>query len=139
MRAGIGVRHLEMNSNVPMFVTNRACVPGGVFSGPLVVSMRPVATEKIDLAIAVTEPFQHAHGSPVHIGDPSALGIANLSQPDFGDAVDVRDGEQPVFWACGVTPQLAIQAARPDLAITHEPGQMFITDLTEANDVRTIS
>jgi uncharacterized protein YcsI (UPF0317 family) len=59
------------------------------------------------------------------------IGIASLSAPDFGDPVPVGKDEVPVFWACGVTPQLALAAARPPLAVTHSPGSMLITDLDE--------
>ena len=52
-------------------------------------------------------------------------------EPDFGDKVVVRDDEVPVFWACGVTPQEALRAARLPFAITHAPGHMFIADLVD--------
>ena len=129
MRAGLPVRHIEQGRNVPMYITARTCEPAGDFAGPLVVSMRPMPTELVDQARRITEAFPQAHGGPVHVGDPAGLGIADLNTPDFGEPVDIRDGEVPMFWACGVTPQLAIVNARPEIAITHEPGHMFITDL----------
>lgn len=131
VRHGLPVRHLELGRNVPMFVTNRPCDSGGAFAGPLVVTFRPMPADLVDKAIEVTTPYRHAHGSPVHVGDPAELGIVDLAQPDFGDAVPIQDGEVPMFWACGVTPQLAIAAASPEIAITHEPGEMFITDLSD--------
>ena len=129
MRAGLPVRHIEQNRNVPMYITDRTCERAGDFAGPLVVSMRPMPAESVDHARRTTEAYPQAHGGPVHVGDPAALGIADLQAPDFGDAVDIHDGEVPMFWACGVTPQLAVANARPELAITHEPGHMFITNL----------
>lgn len=129
VRAGLPVRHTELGRNVPMFVTSQQCVPAGSFRGPLVVSCRPMPADLVQAAVDVTEPFVHAHGAPVHVGDPAALGIDDLGQPDFGDPVELRDGEVPMFWACGVTPQLALAAAAPEIAITHEPGEMFVTDL----------
>jgi uncharacterized protein YcsI (UPF0317 family) len=129
--AGLPVRHVERGCNVPMYRTNRACTPAGKFAGPLVVSMRPYRPEQIDQVAAVTACFPRMHGGPVHVGDPTALGIADLARPDFGDPVDIRPGEVPVFWACGVTPQLALAAARCELAITHSPGHMFVTDLRD--------
>ena len=129
MRAGLPVRHIEQGRNVPMYITDRTCEPAGDFAGPLVVSMRPMPTAMVDQARRITENYPQAHGGPVHIGDPAELGISDLTAPDFGDPVDIRDGEVPMFWACGVTPQLAIANAGPDIAITHEPGHMFITDL----------
>ena len=104
-------------------------VPAGVFQGPMVVSMRPLKAADAIRAVQVTSRFPNVHGAPVHIGDPSLIGIHDLSKPDFGDAVDVLPDELPVFWACGVTPQAAIQQARPVFCITHAPGSMLITDL----------
>ena len=129
MRAGLPVRHIEQGRNVPMFVTGRQCEPVGDFAAPLVVSMRPMPAGMVEQARRITEAYPQAHGGPVHAGDPAELGIADLGTPDFGDAVDIQDGEVPMFWACGVTPQLAIANAAPEIAITHEPGHMFITDL----------
>ena len=129
LRAGLPVRHIEQGCNVPMYIADRQCDPAGNFAGLLVVSMRPMPADMVERARRITEAYPKAHGGPVHVGDPAVLGIANLHSPDFGDPVDIRDGEIPMFWACGVTPQLAIANARPEIAITHEPGHMFITDL----------
>ncbi len=129
MRAGLGVRHVEEGRNVPMFRTNVSCQSAGPFAGPLVVSMRPFRPEQLPQVTEVSGRFTTMHGAPVHSGDPAAIGIADLSQPDFGEAVTVKPGEIPVFWACGVTPQVALEAARCELAITHSPGCMFVTDL----------
>ena len=129
MQAGLQVRHIEQGRNVPMYITDRACEPAGDFAGPLVVSMRPIPAELVEQARRITEDYPQAHGGPVHAGDPAGVGISDLGAPDFGDPVDVREGEVPMFWACGVTPQLAIANAAPEVAITHEPGHMFITDL----------
>ncbi len=134
MRDGLPVRHIEQGRNVPMYITDRTCEPAGDFAGPLVVSMRPMPTKLVDQARRITENYPQAHGVPVHVGDPAELGISDLTAPDFGDPVDIRDGEVPMFWACGVTPQLAIANAGPDIAITHEPGHMFITDLAADRD-----
>ena len=129
MRTGLPVRHVEQDRNVPMYVTNRQCEPAGDFAGPLVVSMRPMPAALVEQARQITEAYPQAHGGPVHVGDAAGLGISDLHAPDFGDSVDIRGGEVPMFWACGVTPQLAIASAAPEIAITHEPGHMFITDL----------
>ncbi|HEY8476636.1 MAG TPA: putative hydro-lyase [Chloroflexota bacterium] len=131
IEAGLPVRHIEEGRNVPMYVTNRECVPAGVFHGPQVVSMRPLAPELVPRAVQVTARFSRAHGAPVHIGDPAVIGIADLARPDFGDPVTVRPGEVPVFWACGVTPQAVARRVRPELMITHAPGHMFITDVRD--------
>jgi uncharacterized protein YcsI (UPF0317 family) len=126
--AGVPVRHIEQGSNVPMYRTSRRCRPAGSLSGPLVVSMRPVPADLVATAVRVTSRYPAVHGAPLHIGDPAALGISDLDTPDFGDPVDVRPGEIPVFWGCGVTPQAAVIESRPALAIGHAPGHMVITD-----------
>jgi uncharacterized protein YcsI (UPF0317 family) len=133
LEAGLPLRHVEMGCNVPMYRTNRPCRPAGVFQGPMVVSMRPMTPEQAIKATVICNRFPRAHGAPIHFGDPAALGIANLSKPDFGDPVEIRAGEVPVFWACGVTPQAVAMEARPPLLITHKPGHMFLTDLRDAN------
>ena len=129
LQAGIPLRHIAQNRNVAMYRSNVATVSAGVFNGPLVVSMRPLKAADAIRAIQITSRFPNVHGAPVHIGDPSQIGIADLAAPDYGDAVDVLPDEVPVFWACGVTPQAAITQACPEFCITHAPGAMLITDL----------
>ncbi|MFC7307594.1 putative hydro-lyase [Streptomyces monticola] len=126
--AGVPIRHIEQGRNVPMYVTERRCRPAGRLHGRMVVSMRPVPQDRIATAIHETALYPACHGGPVHCGDPAALGIDDLARPDFGDAVTVGRDEIPVFWACGVTPQAAVMASRPPFALTHAPGQMFLTD-----------
>jgi len=128
---GLPVRHVEQGRNVPMYRTARECTPAGRFAGPLVVSMRPMTPEQAIRATQVTSRYPGVHGAPVHVGDPGALGIEDLAAPDYGDPVEIRDGEVPVFWACGVTPQAVAAASRPSLMITHAPGHMFLTDLDD--------
>ncbi|MEU2310034.1 putative hydro-lyase [Streptomyces misionensis] len=127
-RAGVPIRHVEEGRNVPMYLTDRPCRPAGRLSGPMVVSMRPVPPGRLGAAIKESSLLPAVHGGPVHCGDPAGLGIADLGRPDFGDPVTVEEDEIPVFWACGVTPQAAVMASRPPFAITHAPGQMFLTD-----------
>lgn len=129
IKAGVPVRHIELGCNVPMFRTNIPCESAGRFSGPLVVSMRPLSPEDTDHAIRISSGFGDSHGGPVHVGDPQLIGIRDVGSPDYGDPVPVHPGEQPVFWACGVTPQAALLQAKPPLAITHAPGCMFLTDV----------
>ena len=129
VRSKIPMRHIEENRNVPMFITNIPCKPAGVFQGPMVVTMRPVHSDKVIRAVQITARYASVHGAPIHIDDPSKIGIKNMSKPDFGDPVTIKKGEIPVFWACGVTPQAVVMKAKPDLCITHTPGHMFISDL----------
>jgi uncharacterized protein YcsI (UPF0317 family) len=129
---GLPMRHIARGTNVPMYRTSIATTPAGRFQGPLVVSMRPLKPADAIRAVQITTRFPAVHGAPVHIGFPEQIGIADLGQPDYGDPVPVAPGELPVFWACGVTPQAAIAAARPPFAITHAPGSMLVTDLNNA-------
>ena len=126
---GLPMRHIDWGVKVPMYRTNIACVPAGPFSGPMVVSMRPLKPAQAIRAIQITSRFPAVHGAPIHIGLPDLIGIQDLAKPDYGDCVEVRSDELPVFWACGVTPQAVIVAAKSPFAITHAPGFMLVTDL----------
>jgi uncharacterized protein YcsI (UPF0317 family) len=132
-QGGIELRHQTEQKNVPMYNTNIGLNPVGPFQGQMVVSMRPMRAADAIRAIQICSRFPTVHGAPVHLGDPALIGISDINQPDYGDAVSIRDGELPVFWACGVTPQVAIRHARPDLAFSHSPGCMLVTDLTNAS------
>lgn len=129
LEADVPVRHIEENRNVPMFNTNIALEPAGKFHGNMVVSMRPIPDDLVVKAVNVTAAMPRVHGAPVHIGNPEAIGIEDIFSPDYGDSVTVNEGETPVFWACGVTPQNAVIQSKPPIAITHSPGHMFITDV----------
>lgn len=133
LAAGLPLRHIEEGRNVPMFRTNISCRPAGAFHGPMVVSMRPMTPAQAIRAVQVCSRLPRAHGAPVHIGDPATIGVRDVHQPDYGDAVTIRPGEVPVFWACGVTPQAVAVAARLLLVITHKPGHMFVTDLRDTD------
>ncbi len=125
----IPLRHIASGSNVPMFRTNIATQASGRFHGPTVVSMRPFKPADAIRAVQITSRFPSVHGAPVHIGKPELIGIKDIMQPDYGEPSEIRDDEIPVFWACGVTPQAVIAAARPEFCITHAPGYMLVTDL----------
>jgi uncharacterized protein YcsI (UPF0317 family) len=133
LKAGVALRHIEMGCNVPMYRTDIACRPAGVFRGPMVVSMRPMTPAQAIKAVEVCWRYPRAHGVPVHFGDPAAIGIRDIARPDFGDPVEIQPGEVPVFWACGVTPQAVAMEVRPPLLITHKPGHMFVTDLLDTD------
>jgi len=128
LQEGIRLQHVERNTTVPMYRTNVECIPAGRFKGRMVVSMRPLAPADAIRAVQITSRFPAVHGAPVHLGLPEAIGVQDLMRPDFGDPPEIGPGELPVFWACGVTPQVAIEAARPRICITHKPGAMLITD-----------
>lgn len=132
LEAGIPVRQIEEGVNVPMYQTTIPCIPAGVFSGNMVVSMRPIPHSQVPAATAITASMPKVHGAPVQIGYPEVIGIQDIQKPDFGDRVTIREGEVPVFWPCGVTPQAVVMNSRPSFAITHAPGHMFITDVKNA-------
>ena len=126
---GITVRNVEQDVNVSMFITNIQTERSGPFGGPLVVTMRPMKAKDAIRAVQITARYPKVHGAPIHFGDPAQIGIRDLSRPDYGDAVQLHEGEVPVFWACGVTPQTAIQQAGLPICVTHVPGHMLVTDL----------
>ena len=127
----VPVAHIEQGVNVPMYLTNIDCEPAGVFSGKMVVSMRPIPASLVADAVRITSRYPAVHGAPVHVGEPGLIGIDDLAAPDFGDAVDIPAGWVPVFWACGVTPQSIVMHSKPELAICHSPGKMLITDVRD--------
>lgn len=131
--AGVPLRHVAQGRNVAMYKTNLPTVAAGPFHGPMVVSMRPMKAAHAIRAVQITSRFPGVHGAPVHIGDPSLIGISRLDAPDYGDAVEVLPDELPVFWACGVTPQAVVQAAGLPFSITHAPGAMLVTDLSNVS------
>lgn len=131
LAAGLPIRNLEESKNVSMYITNIACKPAGPFSAPLVVTMRPMTTEQAVRAVQITTRFHLTHGAPVHFGSPEEIGINDLCRPEFGDPVTIRSDEIPIFWACGVTSQLAVTSAALPLVITHSPGHMFVSDLRD--------
>ena len=129
IEAGIELRHVTQSKNVAMYKTNIQTIPAGPFHGPMVVSMRPMTAANAIRAVQISARVPAVHGAPVHLGDPSLIGIADINTPDFGDAVEILPGELPVFWACGVTPQAVVMEMAPEFCITHAPGCMLITDL----------
>jgi len=133
--AGIAQWHIDNDTTVPMFRSNIRTVPAGPFSGPMVVSMRAIDAGRVGQVTEICRRFPLAHGAPVHCGDPAEIGIADLSRPDWGDPAPVGAGQVPVFWACGVTPQVAIERAGIPLCITHKPGHMLIADIAEDAEV----
>ena len=136
VEAGIPLRHQEEDRVVPMYVTDRDCEPAGPIRGRLVVSMRPIPGSRVDDAVRISDEQPLAHGAPVHIGDPAGLGIRDLACPDWGQDGGLLPGEVPVFWACGVTSQVAARSAHPALMISHAPGFMFVTDVPVAEQKR---
>ncbi len=130
---GVPIRS-EDEGRGALFKTNIHTRPAGVFHGRLVVSVRPVPAEQVDLVADVTSRYPACHGAPVHIGDPGAIGIADLGRPDWGPPLRLQPGEVPVFHACGVTPQMAAIESGVDLVITHAPNHMLVTDM-QAEDL----
>jgi len=131
LRASIPLRHIDEGKNVSMYVTKIEAKSAGMFSGPIVVSMRPIHESKVVRSIQITSRFPMAHGAPLHVDDPERIGIKDVKNPDYGDYVEIKEDEVPVFWACGVTPQAVALTSKPPLMITHSPGHMFITDILD--------
>jgi len=130
---GLEIRNISENKNVPMYKTTIACKSAGRFSGDTVVSMRPMQAKDAIRAIQICSRFPSVHGAPIHFGQPELIGITNINKPDYGDAVTIKEHEVPVFWACGVTPQLVLEQTKPPFCITHSPGKMLVTDITNAS------
>ena len=139
MEAGIDLWHITNNSTVPMFRTNIPAVKAGPFSGDVVASMRMIDEGRVEEAIAISRQFPLAHGAPIHVGSPDAIGIIDLAKPDWGDAVPSLPGQVPVFWACGVTPQVAIVDAGLPICITHKPGHMLVSDVPDDAEIPIIT
>ena len=127
----IELRHVKECKNVAMYKTSIPCASAGLFKSNMVVSMRPIKCKEVAKAIEISSSFPSVHGGPVHVGSPELIGIHDINKPDYGEAVEIKDDELPVFWACGVTPQLAVLSSKIDFAITHAPGFMFLTDVKD--------
>ena len=130
---GLEVRNISEGRNVPMYRTNIDCEPAGPFRGKMVVSMRPFSETNAERATTISARFPRVHGAPIHYGSPEMIGINDISKPDYGDAVTINSDEKPLFWACGVTPQVALEQAKPPFCITHSPGCMLVTDLLNSS------
>lgn len=129
MDAGIPLRSAEAGKNVPMYRTNLKCRSAGSLSGNVVVSMKPIPALQISKHVEITSKYPHAHGGPLCVGCPEVIGINDINKPEWGEAIDVRPDELPVFHACGVTPQSVLMQSKVPFAITHAAGHMFVTDL----------
>ena len=130
---GLDVRNVTEAVNVPMYRTNIDCTAVGPFAGQMVVSMRPFAPPEALRAAEICARFPSVHGEPVHYANPEHIGITHINQPDYGDSVTIKEGEHPLFWACGVTPQVALESAKPPFCITHSPGSMLVTDMKNSD------
>ena len=128
LRAGLRIKHIEDEKIVPMYKTSISCISAGQFHGEMIVSMRPFKPIDAIKAVEITSRYPRVHGSPVHIGNPLDIGITDINKPDYGETVDIADGEVPVFWACGVTPQSVVMSSKPSICITHAPGHMLVLD-----------
>ena len=132
MDSGLPLRRYEYGMKVCAYRTSIETTPAGPFRGGMVVSMRSFTTENAIRAIQITSRFPDVHGAPVHFGDPEAIGIKDVLKPEYGGWATIPNGDIPVFWACGITPQVAMEYAKPSFCITHKPGHMLITDRLNA-------
>ena len=138
MATGITLWHIDNNKTVPMYRSNINTVAAGPFKGPMVVSMRAIDRDRLPQVSRICKQFPMAHGSPLHWGDPGEIGIDDIGLPDWGDASSIGEGQVPVFWACGVTPQVAIERALLPICITHKPGHMLITDIDDDAEIPVV-
>jgi uncharacterized protein YcsI (UPF0317 family) len=135
--AGLVPRQIEMGCNVPMYTTRIPLNPAGIFTGArMVVSMRPYRPDDVENVRNITRRFVKTHGEPIAWGWDAVreLGIEDIDRPDFGDGVTIREDEVPVVWGCGVTPQVAVIAAKDKIqgkVMAHRPGHMLVLDITE--------
>ncbi|MEL6640772.1 MAG: putative hydro-lyase [Pseudomonadota bacterium] len=129
--AGIPMWHITNDTTVPMYRSNIQTERAGPFGGDMVVSMRAIDEKDVPQVFEICRNYPMAHGAPVHAGDPSDIGIADIGAPQWGDPMPLKPGQVPVFWACGVTPQVAIMDAKLPISITHKPGHMLITDIPD--------
>ncbi|KAI9729367.1 MAG: hypothetical protein M1834_006891 [Cirrosporium novae-zelandiae] len=138
-KAGLTPRHWEDSCNVTMFNTTRRLNPAGIFTeGTYVVSMRPYLPEQIEEVRNITRSFMGMHGEPIAWGWKACeeLGIKDVQAPDFGQPVKFKEGEVPVFWGCGVTPQQVVMDAKSKIkgnVMAHAPGHMMVLDLKESD------
>ena len=133
LAAGLRLKFFDKNDVAGVYITNVDTVPAGPFRGPLMVTMRAFKPADAIRAIQITSRFPNVHGAPVHIGNPAGIGVdLRHRYQNVGDG-EVGEDELPVFWACGLTPQLAVNNAKPPLCITHAPSSMLITDLRNAS------
>ena len=130
--AGLPLRRYEYGMKVCAYRTTIEPTPAGPFRVGMVVSMRSFTPQNAIRAIQITSRFPDVHGAPVHFGDPQAIGIEDVLKPEYGGWATIPDGDVPVFWACGITPQVAIEFAKPSFCITHKAGHMLITDKLNA-------
>lgn len=128
LRAGVPLRHQESGRALPVYRTDIECRPAGPFHGPMAVSMRPLPGRLVSRAVEVTGRFPLAHGAPIHVGDPEAIGIADLDDVYYGDPPVMQEGDVPVFTACGVTPQMVAEESGLEFMITHYPEHMLVCD-----------
>ena len=128
MEAGISLRHVDEKKNVAMYDTKLDLKKVDIFSGNMVVSMRPIKRDRVSDACVVTSHFPNMHGGPIQVGYPQMIGIGDITKPDYGEFVEIKPDEIPVFWPCGVTPENVIKNIKIPFAITHSPGHMFISD-----------
>jgi len=130
VRGGVQIRNYLQRKDPGIYISSILCRPAGIFSGPMVVTMRPILPHLVSRAVQITSRFPKAHGAPVHVGDGALIGIPDLTKIDFGEIPEMEEGEIPVFWGCGITPQMAAMESRIPFMITHKPCHMFISDLT---------
>lgn len=89
--------------DIPGYTTNIPMSLVGPFNRIMTsVSMRTIAKHQVEKTFMISSQYPEHHGAPIHIGDPSRIGIYDVTVPD---------GYVPMFWACGATVQAVISCA----------------------------
>ena len=129
VKGGVPIRNYIKQKDPGIYISSIKCRPAGIFSGPMIVTMRPIAPHQVSRAVQITSRFPRTHGAPVHIGDGTAIGIPDYTKIDYGDIPEMEENEVPVFWGCGVTPQAVALHSKVPFMITHKPCHMFVSDV----------
>lgn len=130
---GVALRYLDRGDREAIYLSTLETTPVGRFAAPTILSMRPLRPADAIRAIGVTSKYPGVHGAPVHIGLPEAIGVDIDKPMQTLGTCRVLPDELPLFWACGVTPQMALSAAKLPICITHTSAHMLLTDVRLAD------
>lgn len=98
----------ECVKEAPTYTTDIETCPVGLFLGKLLVTMYPIASELLQKTVEQTA---SVGVPPVHIGDPTDIGILDLQASYSGSTTLLNNGDIPVFWPSLMTIQEAVQRA----------------------------
>lgn len=109
VEAGIS---LNQEQNIHMYVTNIDSIAVQPFHCKLIVTLRMIPRTMLNETVNCTIALDFAHGAPIHIGDPSKIGIDLSGKDILGQVMEPSNKDMvPAFWACGVTSSYAVKEA----------------------------